>query len=145
VIKSTSAPFPHLHLSYPADVRGLTVRKGARAKVKIIIAVGREDDVKFSASGTMENLSISGALLVTKSDLGKKGERIVVKFKLIVAGIESVLSVPCIIRAINVDYHPESNGENHFGVEFVDAQPQDMIVLSAFVYQKLLEQATIGG
>lgn len=121
------------------------MRKGARAKVKIIIAVGRDDDAKFSAAGTMENVSISGALLVCKMALGKKGERVLVKFKLIVAGIESFLTVPCIIRAINVDYHPEASGENHFGVEFVYAEPHDMIVLSAFVYQKLLEQATIGG
>jgi c-di-GMP-binding flagellar brake protein YcgR len=145
VIKSTSAPFPHLHLSYPADVRGLAVRKGARAKVSIIVAVSRDDDPGFAGAGTMDNLSISGALLVSKTGLGKKGERIVVKFKLVVAGIESFLSVPCIIRAVNADRDPSSSGENHFGVEFVDVEAQDMIVLSAFVYQKLLEQATIGG
>jgi c-di-GMP-binding flagellar brake protein YcgR len=145
VIKSTSAPFPHLHLSYPADVRGLAVRKGARAKVKIIFAAARDDDPRFSAAGTIENMSISGALAVSKATAGKKGDRITIKFKVFVAGIESFLSLPCIIRAVNADHDPTSSGENHYGLEFVDAQPQDMIVLSAFVYQKLLEQATIAG
>jgi c-di-GMP-binding flagellar brake protein YcgR len=145
VIKSTSAPFPHLHLSYPADVRGLAVRKGARAKVKIIFSASREDDPRFSAAGTIENMSISGALAVSKTPIGKKGDRVTIKFKALVAGIESFLALPCIVRAVNVDQDQASSGENHYGVEFVDAQPQDMIVLSAFVYQKLLEQATIGG
>ncbi len=145
VLKSTSAPFPHLHLSYPGDVRGLTVRKGARAKVDLIVAVGRDDDPAFTAAGVMENISVSGCLVASRTSLGKKGDKIAVKFKLTVAGIESVLSLPALIRAVNVDHDPAPSGENHFGVEFHEVAGQDMIVLSAFVYQKLLEQATIGG
>jgi c-di-GMP-binding flagellar brake protein YcgR len=145
VIKSTSAPFPHLHLSYPADVRGLTVRKGARAKVNLIVAIGRDDDACFSAAGVMENISISGCLVASRTVLGKKGETVEVKFKLVVAGIESVLSIPAVVRAVNVDYDPSVTGENRYGIEFGTVSPQDMIVLSAFVYQRLLEQATVGG
>ena len=144
VIRSTSAPFPHLHLTYPSDVRGLAVRKGARAAVKIIVAVLRESDDSFNAAGTIENISISGAMVVCKATLGKRGERILVKFKVMVAGVESFLSVPCIIRAVNADVDP-AFGENKYGLEFTDVSPQDLIVLSAFVYQKLLEQSAVEG
>ena len=45
VLKSSSIPFPHMHLSYPSQVRGLVVRAGERVPVRIICAVVMQEDM----------------------------------------------------------------------------------------------------
>jgi c-di-GMP-binding flagellar brake protein YcgR len=71
VLRSSNIPFPHMHLSYPSQVRGLVVRTGERVPVRIICAVAVQDGTKtVAAAGLLTNLSVSGAMLSSKSRLG---------------------------------------------------------------------------
>lgn len=145
VIRSVAVPYPYLHLSYPKDVRALVVRRGARVNVNVIAATRRTDaqgaEIGESVAAAIRNLSISGALLETPHPLGLKGESIRVKFKIALNDISSLVTMEGIIRAVN-PAGEESASPNAitYGVEFVGGEHQDRITLTAFVYQKLLEQ-----
>ena len=145
VIRSVAVPYPYLHLAYPKDVRALVVRRGARVKVNVIAATRRTDaagaEIGESVAATIRNLSISGALLETPHPLGLQGESIRVKFKIALNDITSLVTMEGVIRAVN-PAGEETTAPNAiaYGVEFVGGEHQDRITLTAFVYQKLLEQ-----
>ncbi|MCX7164862.1 MAG: flagellar brake protein [Rhodocyclales bacterium] len=141
ILKSVNTPYPYLHLAYPREVRSLVVRRGSRADVKVICAVTGYDDATLQAAGTIINLSIGGALMAVKQPLGEKGQRLIIKFKAIVNGIEAMLELNAVIRAINVDQTGETDTPYQLGIQFVDVSAEDSIPLLAFVYQELLEQS----
>lgn len=144
IIKSVNTPYPYLHLSYPRVVRSLVVRKGARADVRVICAITSRDDAALQGAGTIINLSAGGALMAAKQALGVKGQRLTLKFKVMVNGVEAILEFDAIVRAINVDQSGETDMPYHLGLQFVDVPAEETIPLLAFVYHQLLEQS-LGG
>lgn len=141
VLKSVSAPYPYLHLAWPKFVRSLVVRKGARADVRVICAITSCDDVPIQAAGTLLNLSAGGALMAAKQPPGAKGQKLKIKFKTVVSGVESLLELPAMIRAVNLDQSGETDTPYQLGLQFVDIGAEDSIPLLAFVYHELLEQS----
>lgn len=141
ILKSVNTPYPYLHLSYPREVKSLTVRKGSRANVRLICAVADAVNAAVSAAGQIVNISAGGALLVFREPFGEKGMKLDVKFKVLVNGIEAVLDIKAVARALNEDHSADSEMPHRVGVQFVDVSPEDSIPLLAYVYQELLEQA----
>lgn len=141
ILKSLNTPYPYLHLAYPREVRSLVVRKGARADVKVICAISRADDAGLQAAGTIVNLSVGGALLVAKQPPGQKGQCLVVKFKVLVSGIEALLELKALIRAIGIDRSGDTDTPYQIGLQFVEVSAEESIPLMAFVYQELLNQS----
>lgn len=143
--KVVNTPFPHLHLLYPREVRGLEVRKGARVHTNLIAAVkvlsGAQADNQ--AAGTISNLSVGGALLVAKSELGEKGDRVSITFKVTLQDIETYPILEAVIRSV---VREEESGLSRVlhGLEFRDVSQEDRVMLTAFVYQKLLEDSGSG-
>ena len=142
ILKSVNTPYPYLHLAYPREVRSLVVRKGARAVVTVICAITSCDDDPLQAAGTLVNLSVGGALMLVKEPPGRKGQRLGIKFKLVLNGIEALLELQAIIRAINFDQSGETNMPCQVGIQFVEVSAEDSMPLLAFVYQELLEQSS---
>jgi c-di-GMP-binding flagellar brake protein YcgR len=138
VLRSYGAPFPYVHLSYPATVRGLVVRKHSRLDVTIIVAVMNSRNVQ--GAGTVINLSLGGARIHARRPLGEKGERVTLTMKIRMDNLESVITVPAILRAVAPD--SEVAGMIAHGVEFVDVEQQVQLVLSAYVYRRLLEDSS---
>lgn len=141
VLKSVSAPYPYLHLAWPKFVRSLVVRKGARADVRVICAITSCDGIPIQAAGTLLNLSAGGALMAAKQPPGAKGQKLTIKFKTVVSGVESLLELPAMIRAVNLDQSGETDTPFQLGLQFVDIGAEDSIPLLAFVYHELLEQS----
>jgi c-di-GMP-binding flagellar brake protein YcgR len=141
ILKSVNTPYPYMHLAYPREVRSLVIRKGARADVKVICAITACNNVPLEMSGTIVNLSAGGAQIVLKRPPGQKGQRLVIKFKVDVNGIEALLKLDALIRAINVDPTGETDMPYQLGIQFVDVPAEDSIPLLAFVYHELLEQS----
>lgn len=138
VLRSSSVPFPHMHLSYPSQVRGLEVRAGERVSVRIICAIALRDDTKtISTAGLLTNLSVSGALLSSKSKLGNKGDLLSLKFRIDIREIEFLTSIDATIRSVAQD----DSGEYMHGIQFAGLPNDIAIALTAFVYQKLAESA----
>ena len=141
ILKSVNTPYPYLHLAYPREIKSLAVRRGARANVKVICVITSCEDEPLQVPGTIINLSVGGAQMVLKQPLGEKGQRLIIKFKVVVNGIEALLEVKGIIRAINVDRSGETDTPHQLGIQFVDVSPEESIPLLAFVYRELLEQS----
>ena len=136
VLKSSNIPFPHLHLSYPSQVRGLVVRAGERVPARIICAIAMQDDTRtITATGLLTNISVSGAMLSAKTRLGHNGQLLSVKFRVAIREIVFEAVVDATIRYVSQD----ESGEFLHGIQFAGL-PNDMaIALTAFVYQKLAE------
>lgn len=141
IFKVANVPYPHLHLTYPRSVKGVVVRRGgARAKVRLIAAV--RNSAGTSQAGILSDLSTGGGSLLCDAPLGAKDARIIVKFKVTVAGSEQLLQIPGIVRNIQPDHSSDKGPPKVMhGVQFVDVPPEDNVVLTAFVYQKLLEDS----
>ncbi len=143
IYKVANVPFPHLHLSYPAQVRGLVVRRGARARVNLICAVTGADGRSHAAS--LVDLSTGGAMLTAKTPVGVKDDRISIKFRVVVSEVEEYLTIPAVLRSVHAAAAPEGETPqvNH-GVQFDDLPHAEQVVLSAFVYRILFEESAEG-
>lgn len=140
IFKVANVPFPHLHLTYPSQVRGLVVRRGARARVNLIAAVSGTDGRSHAA--TIVDLSTGGAMLVAKAPMGVKEDRVAIKFRVVVNEIEEYLTIPAILRSVHATAAVEGERPQvHHGVQFEDMPHAEQVVLSAFVYRILFEES----
>lgn len=141
VSKQTSVPFPHLHLSYPREVRGLEIRKGSRIDVELIAAVTMDHGGEAKqGSGKIVNISIGGGALRSKTPLGYKGDVINVKFKIQVGEVQTYIVVDSIIRAVSQEASDPAMPYLH-GLQFMEPEPNMAMALTAFVYQRMVDEA----
>lgn len=134
VLRSSSVPFPHMHLSFPAQVRGLVVRAGERVSARIICAITIQHDTRtVTADGLLTNLSVGGAMLSSKTRLGEEGDLLAIKFRVDIREIEFRTSIAATIRSVARD----EAGEFLYGIQFAGLPDDVAIALTAFVYQKL--------
>lgn len=143
VVRQTSVPFPHVHLSYPREVRGQGVRKGARIDVDLIAAISvlNAEGAELSRSGKIVNLSTGGAALRAKESLGQKGDVIGVKFKILTHDIPSYLDFASGIRLAKQDPEGDPSMPYLYGIEFDNADQGMSLALAAFVYQKIFHES----
>jgi c-di-GMP-binding flagellar brake protein YcgR len=134
-IKSVFTPHPYLHLSYPKVVRCTAIRQSSRASVKIIASV-HIGEPEQTAAATLNDLSMGGGSGIIKRQIGQKGDRGLIKFKVNTAGEDAYLSLPVIVRSI---VETENTEEYRYGFEFVDVATQSKLILSSFVHQTLAE------
>ncbi len=140
ILKSVNTPYPYLHLSYPREVKSLVVRKGSRADVILICAAVDAEDARKTAAGNIINISAGGALMVFREPFCKIGQTLIVKFKTLISGIEALLEIKAVVRAVNVD-NSGTALPYRVGVQFSDVGAEASIPLLAYVYQELLEQS----
>ncbi len=137
VAKQTSVPFPHLHLTYPKEIRGMEVRKAARIDVDLISALEATDGGNL-LPGKVVNLSLSGAGLRTKQPIADKGQTITLKFKISVLDIDSYLVLLAEVCSVSQSAD-ESNMPYLYGLKFVHMDNMTQLSLAAFVYGRLQE------
>jgi c-di-GMP-binding flagellar brake protein YcgR len=140
VTKVIKLPFEYLHLSFPSEVRGMVIRKAPRVKTRIICSVVAEQSAGESATGILTNLSANGALLTASRALAGKSGMIKLAFRVMLHGTEAFLNVSAIVRAQFVDDTPANPNPANHGLEFVDLQPKDYLVLQSMIYQQMIEQ-----
>ena len=136
-------PYPHMHLEYPQELVTNRLRKAIRVETRVDGTVinrsigdrGKDVDCYF------QDLSETGAHLVTPIRIGKSGDEITLSFKLDIGGIIRPLTVPAILRGRMKNNDPD-DGERrvHYGVEFLPVPDDARIELIAFIYSKLSTQ-----
>ena len=142
VDKLVKIPFEYLHLSFPREVRGVLIRKAPRVKTRLVCSVTSEETGEQHVSGILVNISAKGALLASRSPIGQKGGTIRVAFRVNLHSIETLLSITAIVRAQFVDESSASSKShliNH-GLEFINLQPNDTLILQSMIYQQMIEQ-----
>ena len=150
VLMACNRPYPYLHLEYPRHLERMVVRRAQRAAVDIIASAqkvdsGHEGEANAQGDGghsvLIRDLSTTGSGLLAEHPLGQEGELLTVSLKLEVSGVEQYLTLPAVIR--NQREIEEEKRRDKFayqyGVEFQMIEPNDAIVLHAFVYEKIVE------
>jgi len=134
VLAVASLPYSHLHLSFPEQVSTLQMRGAIRIKTKqpcfIVAAVS---GLKMPAA--INDLSTSGASLISNVRLGQRGEPIQINVNLAIEGDEQAYVISAIIRNVG-----EANADNAvtYGVEFVSTTNRTRIALQTYVYSILI-------
>lgn len=135
-------PYSYLHISFPQKVQGTVIRKAARVKTKIIVKVRSERGGETEQPGVISNLSANGALLDGRRTLAESGDSLRVTFLLKLHNIEAELSLVAMVRTVFYDEKLKQSGTSlaHFGLQFIDLNPNDQMLLQSMVYQHMIEQ-----
>ena len=136
VLASSMKPYAYLHLSYPADVVGVNIRKGERAQLRTIAAFDTEEGTR--GAGVIVDLSSGGALMLSKSPELTLGRYIVLKFKVDIGSVEYVLELPGCVRSVRPNEDEPTLGHGH-GIQFTNVSPEDNLVMSSFIFQQIAD------
>jgi c-di-GMP-binding flagellar brake protein YcgR len=138
-LKVTNTPFPHLHLSYPKEVRGLVVRGSSRARANIICHASNAHGNGFAC--VARDISMGGALIAVKEKVGEVGDKLSLKLRVKISDAEHVLILDCIIRSSN-NSKPSTDETPTVlhGLSFENISTQDTLVISALLYQNLVNE-----
>lgn len=117
VTRTTSTPYPHLHLSYPPEVRGLVVRSSPRAQAHINCHASTRDGSSYTCIA--RDISIGGALIASREQVGSVGEELLLRLPVKIDADERILDLNCQIRSVNISYASENAVPvNLFGLAF---------------------------
>ena len=133
----TNTPYPHLHLSYPKEVRGLVVRGSSRGRIHLICHASVEGGQGYAC--VARDISMGGALIAVAEKIGEVGNALTLKFRVKVKDAEHTLALSCRIRSVNasrpsVDEKPTVL----HGLSFEDVSSQDTLVISTLLYQNMI-------
>lgn len=136
----TNSPFPHLHLSYPREVRGIVVRSSVRAQANIICSATIAGGTAVAC--VARDISMGGALLASREQIGSTGEKLTLKLRVIVSEVEHLLTLNCQIRSVNIAMISGDNAPSiQHGVSFEELSPQDKLVITALLYQNVISSS----
>jgi c-di-GMP-binding flagellar brake protein YcgR len=144
VLRVCNSPIPYLHLAYPKSVKGVAVRKSARAHFNLIGSVVNKQEIE-EAKGyavIITDISVSGASFTASEAIANKGDAITLSFRAKPNDIESYPVINCIVKSI-VD-EGGIGGDTlklHYGVQFKDLPQDTSLLLQNMIYKKLLENA----
>jgi len=137
--KLTHTPFPHMHLSYPKEVRGLVVRGSSRARANIICHASVEGGSGFAC--VARDISIGGALIAAKDKIGELGSKLSLKLRVRVNDAEHMLALDCVIRSVNPNRTTAEEAPTMLhGLSFENVSSQDTLVISTLLYQNLVNE-----
>ena len=138
VLNASRPPTECLHLTYPDRFEGVAVRNSPRYRVnlpgKATADGGTAQEVQ------VENISATGALLDSAGLLGSTGARLKLDFGFELHGIPATLSLAATIRASKiVEVESGEARRHHYGIEFTDLAPNDLMVVRALVWYEMYE------
>lgn len=144
VMRLCKIPYDYLHLSFPEVIQGAVVRKSPRIKTNIIASISRAEagDAGERLSGVIINLSADGALVKAKIPLAEKSQTVVLSFRVKLHNMEAYVTAKAIVRNVFTD-EDKGNGDAlkyQHGVQFLDLQPNDSVILQSLIYQQMIEQ-----
>lgn len=141
ILATSLKPFAYMHLTYPADIERIVVRKAMRVSTDLEVNIARvtADDPKGNVvvKGMVKDVSTAGAMLIADTCLGENGDLLTLTLRIPVAGVQKYLKISSVIRSMR-----ESTGGGFMhGVEFQLLEEMDNILLHGFVYEQLQKQS----
>ncbi|MGQ9685339.1 MAG: flagellar brake protein [Thiobacillaceae bacterium] len=141
VLKSYLMPYPHLHLTYPASVHAVRVRKAMRAPVDIIVAIYEREGGELVASGRIVDLSVGGARIHSPVQFGNVGSRVFITFKVKLDEIEEIVTTPAYLRSLGEDTDEKGKPVKVVGIQFGEITQSQQLIIMNLVYQHLFKEA----
>ncbi|WP_428604900.1 flagellar brake protein [Sedimenticola sp.] len=140
VTHSATKPYPHLHMSYPAEIESLAVRNAERINTNMPALVRNtrnpdEDDAWQPV--LVKDLSMTGARLESIDPLGRKGERLVMKLDIDVCGEKEQIMILTEICNRSVVSHKQDPEDNRYccGISFMPINRLQEVLLNNCVLQ----------
>ncbi len=131
--KIIRVPFKYLHLSFPKDIQGQSIRKSRRIKCNLHATVAEK-----AIPITISDLSICGAGITSNLPLGTLGSVITLSFVITVHDREIPLSIKAFIRSAK-----QNTKKNQkiicSGVEYTEIKPDQVFALRHLIYQEIVE------
>jgi c-di-GMP-binding flagellar brake protein YcgR len=131
-------PLYYAHLSFPANIKGTSLRAAMRVKVDIPAQMTRDDGAH--ASVFLVNLSVSGALMESRQALAREGETVALDFTLLVQpdNRQVRINTQAHIRNVSVNINAAQEDVFSYGVQFVDLDPVHFTMLQNLTYEALI-------
>ena len=139
VLKSQLAPFPYLHLSYPAKVTLMPVRKSSRIPVEIIAAVGLKG-CSARAPCLIRDLSLSGVLIQSTEQLGEKHAILSIAFRLAINAAPTLFELDLVVRNNMTGENDKNKGIHRAGCEFEQMDPELRRLLELYIYREIAQE-----
>lgn len=127
-------PFKYMHLSLPKHILKQTIRKSTRIKCNIETKITHNNQ---SCTGTITNLSTTGAGISVRADLGESGDTIDIAFD--VAFQEKVISLSLNSKIRSSQISKNEIGVLIYGIEFIQLTPDQMVTLRSFIYKEIID------
>ena len=145
VLQTYSAPFPHLHLSYPRDMESIVVRNALRAATDIPAYVRnnkRVDKADQHRAVRVVDISHTGARLVSEGPLGQEGDLLTLLISLSVCGMDENLGLICEVRCMGRRQLDDDPLQFWTGVQFQSINRFQKVLIHAFVMERLAGETT---
>lgn len=123
VLQVQDSPFSLAHLAYPELVEVQVVRDAQRFVVAIPVVV-KPDGESRPITGTMRDLSATGALIELNAIPGRVSGNASIAFATLFNGREVSLNIPAVIRHVH-----DIEGSIRSGFEFGDLTQSDKLIL----------------
>jgi hypothetical protein len=129
VVRVCKLPYHYLHLSWPEKIQGAVVRKSPRIRTRIIASITKPD-------------SADGALVRARQQLAEKSQTILLSFRVNIHNMEALLTTKAVVRNVFTEEDKEGADplRHQHGVQFLDLQPNDKVILQSLIYQQMIEQ-----
>lgn len=133
-------PLFYVHVSFPTSVQGTSLRTAMRVRVDLPGALGGSSAHGKPVACTIQNLSVSGALVVSPSRIAVGEEHIFLDFTLKAPpdDQEVRISARAAIRNVNVSKAPDDSELFTYGIQFVALDPVHYTLLQNMIYEALL-------
>lgn len=143
VLRVCKLPFEYLHLSFPQAVQGAVIRKSSRVRTQMAVDLSNISEGGLERhTASIENISSTGALIVSDKALGSKGEMLRLNFQARVHDVDMPLELESeIMSELPQDEIGATSPERKYrcGVEFRNLRPSDLMVIKGLVYQQIIE------
>lgn len=139
----THEPYPILHIAYPEAVTFKGIRGATRVSVDQPVTVNNlSDTTQLSTQGLIVDISVTGARIEVMSSIGKIGETIELTASVMIQEVIRGLRIKAVIRS-QVETLEDSNDSGlntSYGLEFIETQEENRLVMYAFVYSQMALQ-----
>jgi hypothetical protein len=141
----TVDPYPILHISYPDNVSFKGIRGATRVAIDQPVQVINLTVISdLQMSGSIVDVSVTGARIETTSEFGDIGHKIQVTMNVAVANINRDLTLDGIIRSRGEADPQNVSNLIAYGVEFVEPEEDKRLLLYAYVYAQIGSEEIIG-
>lgn len=141
ILRVCKLPFDYLHLSFPTVVHSNTIRKSTRVRTHMAVRVPAAGGAP-DADASIHNISSTGVLVVADRALAARGECVRLNFVTRLHDVDTPIAVEAEIRSVVKEDEADETGLRtsfRHGMEFRSLQPADRMVITAFVYQQIIE------
>jgi c-di-GMP-binding flagellar brake protein YcgR len=127
-------PFKYIHLSFPREISGQSIRKSIRIKSNIETKITLNGQ---SYDGNITNLSATGAEIAIRADLGENGNSIDIGFDIDLVDNTVALSLHAVIRSFQIS--KKEIGVLLYGIEFTQLTPDQVVSLRSYIYKEMID------